>query len=62
MGIRGKIYLRMKELGVKNRALCSDLGITEQNFSAFINGRRTIPYDDLEKICMYLGMTLKDNK
>lgn len=56
--IREKIYLRMKELGVKNRAVCYDLNIREQNFSAFMNGRRAIPYDDLEKLCMYLGLTL----
>jgi DNA-binding Xre family transcriptional regulator len=56
--IREKIFLRMKELGVKSRALCSDLKMREQNFSAFMNGRRSVPFDDLEKICMYLGLTL----
>lgn len=57
--IREKIFLRMKELGVKSRAVCSDLQIKEQNFSAYINGRRNLPYDDLEKVCFYLGMVLK---
>lgn len=56
--IREKIFLRMKELGVKNRAVCVDLNFKEQNFSAFLNGRRTLPYEDLEKLCMYLGLTL----
>lgn len=60
--IREKIFLRMKELGVKSRALCSDLDIREQNFSAFMNGRRAIPYDDLEKCCMYLGLTLESKR
>lgn len=56
--IREKIILRMREIGVKNRAVCADLGFKEQNFSAYLNGRRTIPHDDLEKVCMYLGLTL----
>lgn len=60
--IREKIFLRMKELGVKNRAVCVDLNLKEQNFSAFLNGRRTLPYDDLEKLCMYLGLTLESKE
>ena len=60
--IREKIFLRMKELGVKNRAVCVDLNSKEQNFSAFLNGRRTLPYDDLEKLCMYLGLTLESKE
>lgn len=56
--IREKIILRMREIGVKNRAVCADLGFKEQNFSAYLNGRRSIPHDDLEKVCMYLGLTL----
>lgn len=60
--IREKIILRMRELGVKNRAICSDLGMKEQNYSAYLNGRRTIPHDDLEKVCMYLGLTLAEKQ
>ena len=60
--IREKIFLRMKELGVKNRAVCVDRNFKEQNFSAFLNGRRTLPYDDLEKLCMYLGLTLESKE
>lgn len=60
--IREKIFLRMKELGVKSRAVCSDLKFKEQNFSAFINGRRGLPYEDLEKLCMYLGLTLESKE
>lgn len=57
--IREKIFLRMKELGIKSRAVCTDINIKEQNFSAYLNGRRTLPYEDLEKVCMYLGLTLE---
>jgi len=56
--IREKIILRMKELGVRSRAVCNDLGIAESNFSAYLKGKRTIPFEDLEKLCMYLGLRL----
>ena len=36
--IREKIFLRMKELGIKSRAVCTDINIKEQNFSAYLNG------------------------
>lgn len=62
MTIREILSLRMKELGVKSRAVCVDLNFKEQNFSAFLNGRRTLPYDDLEKLCMYLGLTLESKE
>lgn len=62
MKIRNVIENRMKRLGIKNRALCEDLKIIEQNFSAYLNGRRTIPHEDLEKVCMYLGLTLADKE
>lgn len=62
MNIRETITNRIKRLGVKNRAVCVDLNFKEQNFSAFLNGRRTLPYDDLEKLCMYLGLTLESKE
>lgn len=57
-----RIFLRMKELGVRSRDLCQKLEINEHNFSPFINGKRPIPYVDLERICVYLGLTLVENK
>jgi len=59
MTIREAIENRMKRLGIKNRALCEDLNIIEQNFSAYINGKRTIPADCLEDIFSYLGLCLE---
>lgn len=52
----------MKGLGIKSRAVCVDLEFKESNFSAYINGRRTIPLADLEKLCMYLGLTLESKE
>ena len=57
--IREKIALRIKELGIKRCVLCEDLGLSLQNFSAFVTGHRTIPYEDLERVLMYLGLTIK---
>mgnify|MGYP003296661983 CR=1 FL=1 len=59
--IREKIYLRIRELGIKQNDLCAKMGsLKVQNLSAYLRGKRTIPYDDLEKLCMILGLTLGD--
>lgn len=49
----------MQILGVKSRALCMDLGFKEPNICAYFKGRKNIPLRDLEKVCMYLGLTLE---
>lgn len=56
--VREKIFLRMRELNVKQVELSSKVGIKTQNLSAYLKGNRTIPFDVLEKICMVLGLTL----
>lgn len=56
--VRDKIFLRMKELDVKQTELSDKVGIKTQNLSAYLRGKRTIPFDVLEKICMVLGLTL----
>lgn len=56
--VRDKIFLRMKELDVKQTELSEKVGIKTQNLSAYLRGKRTIPFDVLEKICMVLGLTL----
>ena len=58
MIVREKIFLRMKELNVKQVELSEKVGIKTQNLSAYLKGNRTIPFDVLEKICMVLGLTL----
>lgn len=56
--VREKIFLRMRELDVKQVELSEKVGIKTQNLSAYLKGKRTIPFDILEKICMVLGLTL----
>lgn len=64
--IREKIFLRMKELSIKQCELSEKVGVKTQNLSAYLKGKRTIPFDALEKTCMVLGLTLgsihKSNK
>lgn len=57
--IREKVALRIKQLGVTKKSVCEDLGLTLQNFSSFLTGKRCFPIDDLEMVLMYLGLTVK---
>lgn len=59
---RDKIILRMRELGVSSRAICFDLRMKEGNFSAYLHGRRRLPYKDLELVMSYLGLTLSGGR
>lgn len=57
--INEKILLQQKRLGLKSRELCQKLGLKETNYSAYLKGKRPLPYEDLEKVCVYLGLTLE---
>lgn len=57
--IRNVIGLRMKEVGVSRRAMCSDLGLVESNISAYMNGKRPLPLSTIDKICQYLGLEVR---
>ena len=57
--IREKLALRIKYLGITKKSLCEDLDLTMQNFSSFLTGKRCFPMDDLERVMMYLGLTVK---
>lgn len=57
--IREKIALRIKELGISKKIVCEDLGLVQQNFSTFLTGKRGCPIDDVERLVMYLGLTVR---
>lgn len=57
--IRETIKLRMKELKVSQNEICSQLGISQPNLSAFLNNKRNFPLADIEEICSYLKLVLK---
>lgn len=58
MNIREKILFRIKSLGVKQVDVASRAGIQSQNLSTFLKGNRTMPLQQIEKICEVLGLTL----
>lgn len=55
--IREAIYNRMVQRGVSQTKLCNDVGLTVQNFNAFIRGSRGIPYVKLMNTMDYLKLT-----
>lgn len=57
--IREKIALRIMQLGLTKKSVCEDLGLTLQNFSSFLTGKRCFPIEDIEVVMMYLGLTVK---
>lgn len=58
MMIEYEIYEALKHRGVSQTEICKDLGITVQNFNAFIHGARGMSYDTFCKILSYLGKTI----
>lgn len=58
IGVREKIYLRMKELGVKQVDLSNKLDIAPQNLNGYFKGKRTLPFETIEKLCGELGLTI----
>lgn len=56
--IREKIFLRMKELGVKQIELSNKLDIAPQNLNSYFKGKRTLPFETIEKVCEELGLTI----
>lgn len=58
--IREAIKKRMKELKITQIQLKEELGINQGNFSSFIRGNRTLPLDDIERVCAFLKLELKE--
>jgi len=56
--IRVAIKAKMKESGIKNKDLCASLGMQMSNFSAFLNGSRTLPHRDLVRVMMELKLSI----
>lgn len=54
--IRAKIRERLKELGRSQGWLAREAGIAPQTLSAYLNGRRPLPYDTLEEVFRVLNI------
>lgn len=48
---------RIKSLGVTQKKMCEDLGISAANTCSFLKGRRGVKYNALICILNYLGLT-----
>lgn len=57
--IREAIKSRMKDLKITQASLVEELGLNKGNFSFFLSGKRTLPLDDIERICERIGLELK---
>lgn len=55
--IRECIYNRMVQRGISLTVICNDLQLTPQNVSAFLRGKRGLPYGSFIKVMDYLGLT-----
>lgn len=53
-----RILKQMQHRGVNQKTLCVILGLQPSNFSAFLSGRRAIPYKDAVRVLSYLRMTV----
>lgn len=58
MTIVDAIIAAMKQRKLTNRKLCTDLKIDETTFSSFINRKRTINSNLVQKILDYLNLSI----
>lgn len=59
--IREDIYKRMVVRGVSQTDMCKELGVTLQNFNAFVRGGRSIPLASLFSVMDYLRLAFSIN-
>lgn len=51
------INMRIKSLGVTQRKMCTELGISSANTCSFLKGRRGVKYNVLVGLLEYLGLS-----
>jgi lambda repressor-like predicted transcriptional regulator len=57
--IREAILTALKEKGISQRKCAIENGIQYTAFNHFMNRRRALPFEDLEKVLKYLNIELK---
>lgn len=55
---REKIAIRIIRLGVKQNDICKKIGLTAANFSSYLQGGRTIPYEKMLAAMECLGLSV----
>jgi len=58
---REAIQAELKKQRISQRKCARDNGIHHQNLNEFLLGKRSIPFQDIEKILQYLGIELSTN-
>ncbi len=56
--VREAILQRLNEKGISQALLCERLGITKQNFSSFLCGKRSFPIQSIVETLQYLGLSV----
>lgn len=56
--VREAILQKIEERGISQAKLCDDLGLTRQNFSSFLTGRRSLPFKKVIDVFQYLNLTV----
>lgn len=56
--VREAILQRLNEKGISQAQLCDRLGITKQNFSSFLCGKRSFPFHSVVETLQYLGLSV----
>lgn len=56
--VREAILQKIEDKGMSQAKLCERLGITKQNFSSFLTGRRSLPFQTVIEVFRYLGLSV----
>lgn len=57
--IREAILKGIEKKGISQRKCAIDNLLIPQSFNAFLKGKRTLPFDDVEKVLTYLDLKVK---
>lgn len=60
--VTGLLYVNIKSSGMKVKDFADSVNISTSSISSFINGKRSISFDNLERLCVGLGIIIKPFK
>lgn len=60
MVVQSRIARYLEEHGIKQRWLAEKLGMTDNQISAILNGKRKMSVDEFARICTAIGKTPND--
>lgn len=60
MTIRESIIYYQNKKGIKNKVICEACSIGETPYSLFINNKRNLPYDQLQRIMDFLSLEIAE--